>query len=101
MGLVAALSISASVADSSPFSTNGAPVVANSPKDKQDTVYRQLMIWGFQSGPDRTATQLDGSRVYERLVSTRRIQSIDATSLVSKDVAKPSSTSQSRTGWLH
>ncbi|MDJ0420259.1 SLC13 family permease [Rhodococcus opacus] len=47
VGLVAALSISASVVDSSPFSTNGALVVANSPKDKQDTVYRQLMIWGF------------------------------------------------------
>ncbi|MFD6063381.1 hypothetical protein [Rhodococcus wratislaviensis] len=47
MGLVAALSISASVVDSSPFSTTGALVVANSPKDEQDTVYRQLMIWGF------------------------------------------------------
>jgi di/tricarboxylate transporter len=47
IGVVAALSISASVVDSSPFSTNGALVVANSPADHQDKVYRQLMSWGF------------------------------------------------------
>lgn len=47
VGLVAALSISASVVDSSPFSTNGAIVVANAPEEKQAVVYRQLMKWGF------------------------------------------------------
>ncbi|MFI6086216.1 SLC13 family permease [Streptomyces sp. NPDC051217] len=47
VGLVAALSISSSVVDSSPFSTNGAIVVANAPEEKQEVVYRQLMKWGF------------------------------------------------------
>jgi di/tricarboxylate transporter len=47
IGLVAALSISASVVDSSPFSTNGALVVANAGADDQDRVYRQLMKWGM------------------------------------------------------
>ncbi|MFJ8815608.1 SLC13 family permease [Amycolatopsis thermoflava] len=47
IGLVAALSISASVVDTSPFSTNGALVVANSPAQAQQTVYRRLMVWGF------------------------------------------------------
>lgn len=47
IGVIAALAISASVVDASPFSTNGALVVANAPAEKQDTIYRQLMIWGF------------------------------------------------------
>jgi di/tricarboxylate transporter len=47
VGLVAALSISSSVVDSSPFSTNGAIVVANAPEEGQALVYRQLMKWGF------------------------------------------------------
>ncbi|WP_104176295.1 SLC13 family permease [Arthrobacter sp. Y81] len=47
IGVIAALAISASVVDSSPFSTNGALVVANAPVEKQDAIYRQLMIWGF------------------------------------------------------
>lgn len=47
IGLVAALSISASVVDSSPFSTNGALVVANAGPERQDRVYRQLMKWGM------------------------------------------------------
>lgn len=47
VALVMALSISASVVDSSPFSTNGALVVANAPTGKEATVYRGLMIWGF------------------------------------------------------
>ncbi|MBS1696065.1 MAG: hypothetical protein JST91_28040 [Actinobacteria bacterium] len=47
VALVAALSISSSVVDSSPFSTNGALVVANAPKGKDLMVYRGLMIWGF------------------------------------------------------
>jgi di/tricarboxylate transporter len=47
IGLVAALSISASVVDSSPFSTNGALVVANAGEAHQERVYRQLMKWGM------------------------------------------------------
>jgi di/tricarboxylate transporter len=47
VALVAALSISASVVDSSPFSTNGALVVANAPHGREPAVYRGLMMWGF------------------------------------------------------
>ena len=47
VALVAALSISASVVDSSPFSTNGALVVANAPHGREADVYRGLMMWGF------------------------------------------------------
>ncbi|MBF8186974.1 hypothetical protein ITP53_14735 [Nonomuraea sp. K274] len=47
VGLIAALAISSSVVDSSPFSTSGALVVANSPEDKRDAVYKGLMRWGF------------------------------------------------------
>lgn len=47
IGLIIALAISSSVVDSSPFSTSGALVVANSPEDQRDRVFKQLMIWGF------------------------------------------------------
>lgn len=47
VSLVAALTISASVVDSSPFSTNGALVVANAPDGQEGRVYRGLMTWGF------------------------------------------------------
>jgi di/tricarboxylate transporter len=47
VGMVIALSISASVVDSSPFSTSGALVVANSAEDQRDKVFRQLVRWGF------------------------------------------------------
>jgi di/tricarboxylate transporter len=47
VGVITALAISASVVDSSPFSTSGALVVANSPEDIRDTVYKGLMRWGF------------------------------------------------------
>ncbi|MBU8811332.1 SLC13 family permease [Mycolicibacterium goodii] len=47
VAVVIALSISASVVDSSPFSTNGALVVANASQDRESAVYRGLMIWGF------------------------------------------------------
>lgn len=47
VGMIIALSISSSVVDSSPFSTSGALVVANSPEDQREKVFRQLMIWGF------------------------------------------------------
>jgi hypothetical protein len=38
VGVIIALSISASVVDSSPFSTSGALVVANSPDDRREFV---------------------------------------------------------------
>lgn len=47
IGMVIALAISSSVVDSSPFSTSGALVVANSPEEKRDQVFKQLMVWGF------------------------------------------------------
>jgi di/tricarboxylate transporter len=47
VGLIIALSISASVVDSSPFSTSGALVVANSPAEKRDFVFKRLMQWGM------------------------------------------------------
>jgi len=47
IGLITALAISASVVDSSPFSTSGALVVANTPDEERDYVYRRLMRWGF------------------------------------------------------
>jgi di/tricarboxylate transporter len=47
VGMIIALSISASVVDSSPFSTSGALVVANSPEEQRDTVFRHLTRWGF------------------------------------------------------
>ena len=46
VGLIIALSISSSVVDSSPFSTSGALVVAHSPDDQRDRVFRELMTWG-------------------------------------------------------
>jgi hypothetical protein len=45
--LITALAISSSVVDSSPFSTSGALVVANTPEERRDYVYRRLMAWGF------------------------------------------------------
>ncbi|OEV06179.1 hypothetical protein AN219_35415 [Streptomyces nanshensis] len=47
VGLIVALAISSSVVDSSPFSTSGALVTANSPKEQRDMVFRRLMVWGF------------------------------------------------------
>ena len=47
IGMIIALSISSSVVDSSPFSTSGALVVANSPDDQRERVFKQLMVWGF------------------------------------------------------
>lgn len=47
VGLIIALAISSSVVDSSPFSTSGALVVANSAEDVRDRVFRGLMIWGL------------------------------------------------------
>lgn len=47
VGLITALAISASVVDSSPFSTSGALVTANTPEERRDYVYHRLMRWGF------------------------------------------------------
>ena len=47
LGLIAALAISASVVDSSPFSTSGSLIVANSPPALRELVYRRLLQWGF------------------------------------------------------
>lgn len=49
VGLIAALAISSSVVDCSPFSTNGALVVANTEPDLRDMVFRRLMQWGCRS----------------------------------------------------
>ena len=47
IGLIAALAISASAVDSSPFSTSGALVVASAPEQQRALVYRRLLQWGF------------------------------------------------------
>lgn len=47
IGLITALAISASVVDSSPFSTSGSLVVANAPDEQRDFVFRRLIQWGF------------------------------------------------------
>jgi di/tricarboxylate transporter len=47
IGLIAALAISASVVDSSPFSTSGSLVVANAPEEQRELVYRRFLQWGF------------------------------------------------------
>jgi Na+/H+ antiporter NhaD/arsenite permease-like protein len=44
-GMVAALAIAATVVDVSPFSTDGALVVANAPANDRHRVYRQLMTY--------------------------------------------------------
>ncbi|APO72106.1 dicarboxylate-carrier MatC N-terminal (plasmid) [Rhizobium gallicum] len=45
VGVVAAIAISTTIVDTSPFSTNGALVVANAPDDKREKVLRQLLIY--------------------------------------------------------
>jgi di/tricarboxylate transporter len=47
VGLIAALGISSSVVDSSPFSTSGSLIVANSRPEERDLVFRRMMQWGF------------------------------------------------------
>lgn len=47
IGLITALAISSSVVDSSPFSTSGSLVVANSFEEDRDFVFKRLMQWGF------------------------------------------------------
>ena len=45
-GLIIALAISATVVDSTPFSTAGALAVASADDDERPRVYRGLLIWG-------------------------------------------------------
>ncbi|WZH51262.1 MAG: SLC13 family permease [Nocardioides alkalitolerans] len=47
IGLIAALAISSSVVDCSPFSTNGALVVANADAKEREMVFKRLMQWGM------------------------------------------------------
>jgi di/tricarboxylate transporter len=47
IALIAALGISSSVVDCSPFSTNGALVVANADPNDRDMVFKRLMQWGM------------------------------------------------------
>lgn len=47
IGLITALAISSSVVDCSPFSTNGALIVANSDADQREMVFKRLMQWGM------------------------------------------------------
>ncbi|MBB2697842.1 UNVERIFIED_ORG: di/tricarboxylate transporter [Rhizobium esperanzae] len=45
IGVVAAIAISTTIVDTSPFSTNGALVVANAPDDRRDQVLKQLLVY--------------------------------------------------------
>ncbi|WP_429931927.1 SLC13 family permease [Agrobacterium vitis] len=45
VGVVAAIAISTTIVDTSPFSTNGALVVANAPDEQRDQVMRQMLIY--------------------------------------------------------
>ncbi len=47
VALIAALAISSSVVDCSPFSTNGALVVANADAGDRELVFKRLMQWGM------------------------------------------------------
>lgn len=47
VALVAALAVSSSVVDASPFSTSGALVTANAAEGERELVFRRLMVWGF------------------------------------------------------
>ncbi|MEU3616614.1 SLC13 family permease [Streptomyces sp. NPDC006872] len=46
VGMIAALAVSATVVDVSPFSTNGALVLAAAPEVDRERFFRQLMIYG-------------------------------------------------------
>ncbi|MFL4473085.1 SLC13 family permease [Paeniglutamicibacter sp. MACA_103] len=47
MGFIIALCIAASAVDSSPFSTGGALVVANTEEDLRDKTFKGMMLWGM------------------------------------------------------
>ena len=44
--MIAALAVSSTVVDVSPFSTNGALVLANASAEDRDRVYKQLLAFG-------------------------------------------------------
>lgn len=46
VAMVAALSVSSTVVDCSPLSTNGALVLANSVDVDRDVFFRRLLVWG-------------------------------------------------------
>ena len=46
-GMIAALAVSSTVVDVSPFSTNGALVVANAAPEERDSVYRRFLIYSI------------------------------------------------------
>jgi hypothetical protein len=46
VGTIAALAVASTVVDVSPYSTNGALVLANAKEVDQDAFYRQLLIYG-------------------------------------------------------
>ncbi len=53
-GMIAALAVSSTVVDVSPFSTNGALVVANAQPEERESVYRRFLIYsiaGVVAGP--------------------------------------------------
>ena len=45
IGTVIALAISTTIVDTSPFSTNGALVVANARPERRDALFRQLLLY--------------------------------------------------------
>jgi TRAP-type C4-dicarboxylate transport system permease large subunit len=45
VGVIAAIAICTTIVDTSPFSTNGALVVANAPEAQREKVLRQLLIY--------------------------------------------------------
>jgi di/tricarboxylate transporter len=47
VGMIAALAIASTIVDVSPFSTNGALVVANAAPEERDSVYRQFLIYSI------------------------------------------------------
>ena len=47
VGLIAAIAISATVVDVSPFSTNGALVVANAPEEGREVLYKRFLIYSI------------------------------------------------------
>lgn len=45
VGMIAALAISATIVDVSPFSTNGALVLANAPEGERDKLFRRFLVY--------------------------------------------------------
>ena len=69
-GTVAALAIAATVVDVSPFSTDGALVVANAREDDRQRVYKQLMIVRGRRGAGRPGPGLGTAGTHRHHVSS-------------------------------